>query len=340
MNPELIYVYLGADCNLNCTYCMGKENHKKEAKIPIDPDRVIDYIDQNIGRRRTQIRFFGGEPLLYYREMKYIAGAYAGIENISMDAPTNGKLITAKIVDEVNEVPNFKFVISHDGKNTIKTRGYDILKDNSQLDLLKKLRDISFISVVSGENIEIVSQWDSLSEIFGRQIFSYPVPIMPANDQLPGSLTRLDYSGLSKEMEYICSDYTSLCPKYPQSTELINHLFYKIEQAKRHNCVDQTCFCNKMYGSVHLDLAGNILDCCTSGIKIGDIDTGAPGKLSMSLHHKEKIAALSCKKCDVYMMCRGGCTIVKQSKHDDYCKIMKSMYLPAIKLAKQFNIIE
>lgn len=331
---ELVYIHLGDNCNLSCVYCMGGAQEKKPDCIPIDFKRIARFIESVKGDHPLHLRFFGGEPLLYFDKMLPFIEYFNGADGIEMGAPINGSLLTEEIVTIINRIGNFEFVISHDGKNTRRTRGIDIM-DNIRI--IDKLNRFSFISVISRENQSIIETWNYLQSKLGRPVFSYPVPIYPGANIDP-SLLEINLDNLQAEMQLMSDDFIKPIHTNLLGRKLVSHLLYKIEQSYRYDCRGKTCFCNRMYGNIHLNLSGNRIDCCTSGIKIGTIDS-VPDLLRMTEIHLEKIGANGCLTCCVYPICRGGCAVVPGKYQGEHCKIMRAMYTPVVSMAKTLGII-
>ncbi len=114
------------DCNLNCKYCYGEGGQYKDKGImQIDTaKRAVDFLINNCGdRKKVDIVFFGGEPLLnltlikaiveYAKEIEQKRGIYFG-----MSITTNATLLT-KEVQEYLEDNNISIKISIDGPKEV-----------------------------------------------------------------------------------------------------------------------------------------------------------------------------------------------------------------------------
>ena len=124
------------DCNFHCWYCY--ENHVEGSKMSsetvADIIRFIDrLLDENKTIKQFSLSFFGGEPLLYYKQVvaPIIAHADKACESkeIGFDIgfTSNGYLITDEMVEELKP-HNSHFQITLDGgpehhDNTRFTKG-------------------------------------------------------------------------------------------------------------------------------------------------------------------------------------------------------------------------
>lgn len=62
-------LYLGNDCNMNCSYCY--ESHSKNKDINFDIlNKIIEYCNNK--EENISIIFFGGEPTLYMDKIEYV----------------------------------------------------------------------------------------------------------------------------------------------------------------------------------------------------------------------------------------------------------------------------
>ena len=59
-------IYLGSKCNLNCKYC---HRIADTTETPVVSDKLINYI-KSISNDKLTIKFMGGEPTLYFDNIK------------------------------------------------------------------------------------------------------------------------------------------------------------------------------------------------------------------------------------------------------------------------------
>lgn len=108
---DYLYIILGHDCNLRCKYCfMPKDSMKLDIyKI----HKLLDIIAKE--RPHLSIRFYGGEPILYFDKIQNII-TYTKEIGLASDfaLPTNGTLLTEEIVDFI-KAENISVMVSLDG---------------------------------------------------------------------------------------------------------------------------------------------------------------------------------------------------------------------------------
>ena len=130
-NLEIDFI-LGRGCNLNCIYCVEHHNDIKEKVVHPNLDKVFSFVDSI--RKRNDIEhlwlsFYGGEPLLYFKEMKKIVEHLSEDPKISFSVASNGVLLSPDIVNIFNSYRIYP-TISWDGKNTKRNRGYDVFESH------------------------------------------------------------------------------------------------------------------------------------------------------------------------------------------------------------------
>jgi len=103
-----VSVILGLDCNFSCTYCYEGSMKGKHAMAEDTADQLITYIKSRFttDKNKLTLDFYGGEPLLYTKRIKYIASQLksfveeqGGIFRFSL--VTNGSLLSRKIATEL-----------------------------------------------------------------------------------------------------------------------------------------------------------------------------------------------------------------------------------------------
>lgn len=154
--PERIYISLGNGCNLRCKYCYHNDDDQSFIDYPINDD-IIDWIketckryefeyDAEDGRTQIEIKFFGGEPLMYWDKVVYLTEKLKDIPNAHFAIITNGKLLTADMANYLNK-NGFKVNLSWDGhKQSSELRGYDALSENR--DNIFKLDQLYILSTI------------------------------------------------------------------------------------------------------------------------------------------------------------------------------------------------
>ncbi|MDE5653076.1 MAG: radical SAM protein [Muribaculaceae bacterium] len=117
INPTL-------DCNLRCWYCY-EERHGGSIMSEQTIEHTINYINSILNKRKTKsirLSFFGGEPLIYYKQVinPILAAISETCRTLSIEFfisfTTNGLLITDHILTNLKRYSsNISFQIAFDG---------------------------------------------------------------------------------------------------------------------------------------------------------------------------------------------------------------------------------
>lgn len=112
----MINVFLGYACNFKCGYCLQEPLHAQAKRKRLDPqifiDRVLPWvIDQKI----DEIAYWGGEPFLYWEQIKAIHEAFrrAGHRFRFIKLATNGSLLDEEKVATLNDWGAYVIVSQH-----------------------------------------------------------------------------------------------------------------------------------------------------------------------------------------------------------------------------------
>lgn len=156
MRIRQIDFVMGTNCNFKCSYCHKRFDDVQNPVPAKCTEEVVDFTQSlfndflNPGddplRRRHRlftIKFFGGEPLMYFDGIKDLLERLRQkderlINTTVKTVNTNGSLLTQEMVDVFNEF-GVTTVLSHDGPYTEKSRGRDVLNDPRVLDLCRQL---------------------------------------------------------------------------------------------------------------------------------------------------------------------------------------------------------
>ena len=124
-------VWTGFSCNMGCSYCFQKDMNT--SCVPPVSKKDIESLHKSIlwyfaeSRENTLwLSFAGGEPLLYWEEIKSLVDLLSrDIPDICVSITTNGTLFSADIANYAIK-KKFRFTLSHDGEGQ-RLRGADPL---------------------------------------------------------------------------------------------------------------------------------------------------------------------------------------------------------------------
>lgn len=326
------------DCNLRCGYCFAStgDYHGGRKLMPLEvAKKAIDFLIQNSGnRKRLEVDFFGGEPLLNFDVVKATVEYGRSIEkeygkHIGFTLTTNATLLDDNIMDYLNENMD-NVVLSIDGRKnvndnmrkTINEKGtYDIILPKIKRFLEKRGEKSHYIrGTFTAHNLDFVNDVLSFADEGFKEISIEPV-IAPSDRE---------YAIKEEHLDTIMKEYEKLADKiieYEKSGKPFRFYHYMIE-LDGGPCVYKrvsSCGSGVEYFAVTPDgdlypchqfvgregyLMGNVFE----GIKNSDIQK----KFSENtVYHKAK-----CNECWAKFYCSGGC----QANADAFCGDLKVPY--------------
>ena len=123
-----VFVMLGPKCNLRCRYCLQSPLRADREREAVDPE-VLEFI-RDIARNQCEpvsVHFYGGEPLMYQREVREIIEALDEEPNIRFSMISNGTLLTDELAGYLG-ASGVHYAVSWDGPNTEAVRGVDVFE--------------------------------------------------------------------------------------------------------------------------------------------------------------------------------------------------------------------
>jgi len=210
---SVCYMILSEQCNMACKYCfLGNNDTHKRSNFALEnmsievADKAIDFFIHQIKlsgldfeENKPAIIFYGGEPLVNYSVLEYIAERINGmrdkekcIKNIEMSMVTNGLLLTVERVLRLKEL-GVTIAISVDGfteeancmrvdvsGNSVFSR---ILKT---LDMCKNIGvDVSLSVTLSEETIKDTKDILKLVDNYGVKSFGFNIMMSDENFVVP-----------------------------------------------------------------------------------------------------------------------------------------------------------
>jgi uncharacterized protein len=346
-------IAIGKKCNFSCAYCSQHADRslaKPEATRPAREfvTAVKRFLD---GRSVRSVQFWGGEPLLYFKEIKELHRLFkeSDIKVGDYFFLTNGSLLYGERLDWILE-NNIMVGMSHDGPGQ-SLRGTDVLDDPRVMAAVKKLIDDQarrdkgrfFLSpVFSGKNNSHLDYITYMTNRLGTDKFQMGESVMLRIMDENGwkcRLTEEELAGISRRL------YLGLIPHklehYPMEY-ITAHRF--LSELGTKPTIGSKCFASHRLTFV-LDRNGHFLVCQNfsdgeadeSGEPFGlglidDLEPGAP----VPLPKTERLINRQngkCSNCLLRNICKGNCPYTPEKYEDYNCKAAWYRNLPVFGLA-------
>lgn len=343
-----VFIMLGNKCNMNCKYCL--QNYSYEKPLPaqkINPD-IINFI-KNISNSQTKyldVRFYGGEPLVYWETVKNMINQLKD-ENIIFSMISNGKLIDEEKAIFLNN-NNVCVSISYDGRNVLKTRRYDVIKENEKpLLILNSMGINSVLTPYCMPYTYVTSLIDINKKYY--DIHKHGIGItQELIFDIAGVFTDLidfDYDLLKKECELLSNSAEKIVKKIANNEQtnineqlILRYITSLLSPFLSDGIVYGKASCGNATSVINIDTEGNIYRCHNDNVKLSTIYD--------SLENYKKVFSVNdniirnflnndCSDCDVVDYCQGGCPLIEKTSRDKsgYCTLRKTLYKEYRKIA-------
>lgn len=326
---KTVFLMLGEGCNFQCKYCLQHPILTEQLSSEINPD-LIPYLKELSQKDTLMVMFYGGEPLLYWRNIVEIHQQLKN-ENMQFGIISNGSLLNDEMTQYIFD-NQIGISVSQDGGNTEKFRGENVLENPQILAKIHRL-NARVSAVVHASNMDIKSIYEYW--------WSKGIPVERTNIDLimdtgltDKELTEFDWA----KWEILCSDFFDNVHKaiISGSTCVEMYIGNQLYQKMKSNLsltteeeFDKSCSskCGVGIRTLNIDLQGNAYLCHNSSEKIGTIYDSYE-KLVDSFSPFGQIAIEEeCTNCSVRVLCNGGCVLVpKEARNRYYCKMNKIYY--------------
>ena len=311
------------DCNLRCEYCFAAKGDfgcgRKLMPLEVGKKAIDFLIEHSAGRRKLEMDFFGGEPLMNWEVVKELV-LYAREQeklhdkNFRFTITTNGLLLTDDKIDFINkEMSNC--VLSLDGRKEVNDRlrvrvdgtgCYDqIVPKYQKLVAQRGDKDYYARGTFTRYNLDFTKDVLHMADLGFDQVSVEPV----VSDE------KLDYSIKEQDLPRVFQEYETLANSILQRRKEgkgFNFFHFMIDLNQGPCAIKRLrgCGCGNEYVAVTPE--GDIYPCHQfvgdEQWKMGSVLDG-----SFNLPMKERFAKANvysktdCKNCWAKFYCSGGC---------------------------------
>lgn len=308
------------DCNFRCWYCY--ETHMKGSKME---EQVIESIKKHIAKKLSSdtvkyltISWFGGEPLLYFRQVVLpileFANDYTTEKNISFNSnfTSNGFFINDKMLESWKKLKVDSIQITLDGhrdrhnkvRHSRGNRGsYDRIIDNIKKCLKSEIYVYCRINISK----------DTLSENIYEIINDFSD--VPSSER---DFLEFSFHQVWQERTNLRRDILNIIDKFNKNA-------FKTQYNMYNDTVRNSCYADKMNHAT-INYNGDVFKCTARDFKTenregflnenGDIEWNEKYKRRMNIKFKNEI----CLTCNILPICNGSCSQMALEKYgSEYC---------------------
>lgn len=210
---NVCYMIMSEQCNLACKYCfLGNNDSCKRSNFDLEnmsqetADKAIDFFIRQIKlsgldmeENKPVLIFYGGEPLVNYQVLEYVAKKINSmrniekcIKNIEMSMVSNGLLLTEERARRLKEL-GVSIAISVDGfTEEANSMRVDVAGNNvfpkilKTLDMCKNIGvDVSLSVTLSEETIKDTKNILQLVDNYGIRSFGFNIMMSDENFVVP-----------------------------------------------------------------------------------------------------------------------------------------------------------
>jgi uncharacterized protein len=316
--PKKLKIQLGLKCNMKCSYCSQSVHVESAINTNLADAKIfIKNLDKWLEGEPEVIEFWGGEPLLYWKKIKYLLQELSQrFTKTRYVIITNGTLIDDEFIEFV-ETFDINMAISHDGPGQA-LRGDDPFQNLEQLAMIKRLYAIrgpkmSFNVVLTPNNIDLTAIFKFFREQLDGDVrveFEGVVTSYADAPEFVTGFTPAQYDQLTHNMATMIfqakvDDKVDALPSTVVN-RIINFAM-SLKYRKPSYALGQKCGMDKE-DNLACDLLGNVMTCQNTtsdkNHRIGHVMLMDQVKLDTSWHWSNRD---ECSNCPVLQLCGGSC---------------------------------
>lgn len=330
-------IQMGLKCNAQCGYCnqtsrpIESHGNTQDAKAFLDGlSAWLDPVGTDGLGDGLRIEFWGGEPLVYWDTMKYLAERlHASYPKAVFNMVTNGTLLDDEKIAWLDKY-DFSVAVSHDGPGHKENRGIDPFDDPIAAENLRKLYKrlrpkglISFNCVLAKKNLSLTAVHKHIAARLGCSPEELPLSTEETaipHEEMGHSLTPHTPADHAVLLHTLFRDMTQGgAMKVLNVKDKLEDFFRSITQGRPVETLGLRCGMDRE-DTLAVDLKGNALTCqngaATCGHKIGTVDDFDNIRLNTAWHWSKRE---ECPNCPVVQICKGGCMRLKSGLWRQAC---------------------
>ena len=315
-----IYLQLGPQCNMQCKHCI-QTPITPEKHIPFDSS-VIDFIKSwsiamqapTALRKQGELFFWGGEPLLFWDEIKELVETFAseGIKNIRYRIYTNGLLLNPDISNFCN-THNIFVILSYDTPDSLAVRSH--VPSTAAIAAFLKCKNRRVNSVLTPQNSSLVDIFTTTESLFpNTEVVS---GIITPTWEMPRELYTFKPGVLTESVH-------SLADQLQVHDPLGNRLLWFKKRVQRMLEFDERVWlqlpfppCKPGLASLTINRSGDIIRCHNDNLKLANVEDPLSDIQLQHIKQWRKNFNM-CVSCPVVDMCRGLCPISVTNDAGEY----------------------
>ena len=320
-NPEHLYLTIlpTLNCNLRCWYCY--EEHKaKDNMSEATAHAVVRYVERAVmggSLKCLHLSFFGGEPLLPFRNMVYpmltkiSALCKENDVKLILHFTTNGVLLTQNVIDQLLKLrlaDNPAVQITLDGNREFHDRSRHTATKGPTFDTIVKNIHAALRSgfYVTNRFNYTAKSVDSFIDL----IDAYADLTIAERERL-----RFDFQQVWQEehLESVRQKALNLAEKFCGKK-------YNVDAEKRYK--RKRCKADSE-NQVTINFDGNVFSCTARDTNKEECEGRLceDGEIEWNERHRKRMAIKfgndTCRACRIYPLCHGGCSQLKLEAGDD-----------------------
>lgn len=293
-------------CNLDCSHCLSA-GLRAAGRGELDFDQCRALIDEMARMQVFQVNFGGGEPFLRPDFLDILR--YTHSQGITSCVSTNGTVLDDVLIDDLLEMAPLYLQVSLDGA---RPETNDVIRGPGTfarilpgIELLAERRypDFSLNMVVTRLNAHEIGEFDALARSYGAK-----TRLSRFRPSGRGCNTWDDYR-LTREQLLELSAFLGDHPEI-----LTGDSFFSLTPESRRKLGLNMCGAGKMTCAVAPD--GSVYPCaflCDPGLLAGNVTDqplSAIWDSSPVLERFRQLEIETCRTCDRFDMCHGGCPAI------------------------------